>query len=354
MPREAWQPFKDRLETAEDALNEAARLTPRDVCVFSSLVSIGKALGWERKKMERTIERGLQVSKKDFFLIDAMATNLLPRRGGAPGDLGKFAARMSERIQGEDGIYVYARIARLTQVAEVSLMRDFGDRAVFAESNRDFTDPNVVLEEFSADKLRAAIAVLHKRHPKAKRSMNYVCWLCCVLDDRETAKERFAEILDKPDLAVWGSRDGFDRWRHWADPSIAEPSQFLPIDGKEIAHLQAYSDGAAKIEFLRDNQTLITGSPAPAAAIKFWDLEQKKIPRQFEPSDAQANLIDFWLLDTGQLLVPMFDGKKPFLIEYSPPDYARNSARPASLFGMPFYIVSDDGHIAASCSKTRS
>ena len=125
VPREAWQPFKDRLETAEDALNEAARLTPRDVCVFSSLVSIGKALGWERKKMERTIERGLQVLKKDFFLIDAMATNLLPRWGGAPGDLGKFAARMSERIQGEDGIYVYARIARLTQVAEVSLTRRF-------------------------------------------------------------------------------------------------------------------------------------------------------------------------------------------------------------------------------------
>ena len=132
------------------------------------MVSLGKALGWERKKMERTMSAGLQVSKRDFLLIDAMANDLLPRWGAPPGDLGKFAMRISDRIAGEDGIYAYARVARLTQseVAEVSLKRDLGDTEAFARSNRDFTDPKVVLEEFSADKLRAVIPVFASAIPK--------------------------------------------------------------------------------------------------------------------------------------------------------------------------------------------
>ena len=83
VPAEAWQPFKERLETADLTLSEAARLEPRDVCVYSTMVSVGTGLDWSRGQMERTVERGLQVSKKDFVLVDVMTNRLLPRWGGA-------------------------------------------------------------------------------------------------------------------------------------------------------------------------------------------------------------------------------------------------------------------------------
>ncbi|HEX4146352.1 MAG TPA: DUF4034 domain-containing protein [Pirellulales bacterium] len=351
VPPESWEPFHDRLQTAEETLNEAARLKPRDVCVFSTLAQVGKALGWSHKKMERTIERGLQVSKKDFVLIDGMVINLLPRWGGAPGDLGKFALRMSERIKGDDGLYVYIRVARTTQSAEVDLKRISDEPEQFGQSHRDFTDPKVVLEEFSADKLRAAAAVLQKRHPTAKRSMNYVCWVYCVLDDPAAAKEQFAKIVDKPDLAIWGSRDLFDHWRHWCDPSVAEPSQYLPVEGEEIARLQAYSDGAAKINFQPDGRTLITGNTAPSSAIKFWDFGEQKIARQFEPPRGVRNLIDLWMLDRGELFALVSDGDKTTIVEYPPPDYARRGLYPANFFGNPFSMISDDGSTAALFTK---
>ena len=75
---------KSALETADFTLDEAARLEPRDVCVYSTMLSVGTALEWSRGQMERTVERGLQVSKKDFVLIDVMTNRLLPRGEARP------------------------------------------------------------------------------------------------------------------------------------------------------------------------------------------------------------------------------------------------------------------------------
>ncbi len=233
--------------------------------------------------MERTVDGGLQVSKKDFVLVDLMTNRLLPRWGGTPGDLGKFALQMDQRIGGDDGLDTYARVAKTAQAAEVRLKRSSGNPQAFAQANRDFTDPAVVLAEFDAEKLRAAIPVVRSRHPTSKSAMNYVCWLACVLDDRPLAKELFAGILDRPDLDIWGTRDLFDHWRHWCDPAVAEPSEFLPAAGEEIASLQAYAEGSAKIDFLLDNQTLMTGSPLAGSTIKFWNLAEKKISRRSKP-----------------------------------------------------------------------
>jgi WD40 repeat protein len=346
VPRTAWQPFKERLQNAEEILKEASRLKPPDVCVFSSLLGVGTGLGWNHEQLDRAVERGLLISKKDPVLIDMMANQLLPRWGGEPGDLGKFALRISERIKGEDGAYLYGRIARYTQVAEVSLKRNSGDPEAFARTNRDYTDPQVVLKEFSAEQLRAAAAALHKRHPKAKRTLNFVCWLYCVLDDRETAKEHFAEIVDKPDVSIWGSRDLFDHWRRWCDETVPEPSQFLPIEGKELAHLRPYSVGATKIQFLLDNQTLATASTAPASAIKFWNLSQKTITDRFEPPENLGNLVDLWVLDNGNLYAPMFDGKRPVTVQYLAPNYSRSASYPALYGGgLPFNLISDDAEV---------
>ena len=182
--------------------------------------------------------------------------------------------------------------------------------------------------------------------------MNHVCWLACALDDRPLAKELFAGLLDRPDLDIWGSRDLFDHWRHWSDPAIAEPSEFLPAEGEEIASLQAYAEGAAKIDFLLDNQTLMTGSPLAGSTIKLWNLAEKKIARQIETPEALGKLADLWLLDNGQLFVPMHDAKKLSMVLFDPPGYTHGSY-PATYFGMPFNLISDDGQAAGVITKNR-
>ncbi|HTU27547.1 MAG TPA: DUF4034 domain-containing protein, partial [Pirellulales bacterium] len=342
VPQEAWLTFFERLGVAEAALKQAEQLKPRDVCVYSTFVTVGKGLQWNRKKMLRTIEQGLQISKKDYFLIDSMAFDLLPRWGGEAGDLGEFAQNMCDRISGEDGLYVYARIARKTQVAEVRLARNSEDLEAFAGSNGTYLDPKVLLAEFDADRLREACKALRTRTPKGVESLNFECWVCCALDDKPGAAERFSEIVDRVDVDIWGSRDRFDRWHKWCDPSVREPSQFLPPAGSEIISVQAYADGTAMLGFLTDNQTLLSASAASACALKFWDCSEKTLVRQFEPPLHLGRVAGLWLLEPGNMLVPMIDGRKTTLVDYPAPDYKRGGNYPISFEGNPFNLISDN------------
>src|SRR5262249_55016818 len=163
-----WQPFRERLAAAEEILDEAARLKPPDVCVYSTLMQISKPAEWDRQKMDRTLELGLKVSKKNLALVDTMTGSLLPRWGRAPGDLGEFAAQGSELIEGPDGLNAYMRVVRLAHVAEINLKRSAQGEELSPNAYRDFTDPTVVLDEFPAARLKAAIPVARERHPKSR------------------------------------------------------------------------------------------------------------------------------------------------------------------------------------------
>ena len=214
VPEDAWKLFTERMETAQDILDETARLKPRDVCVFTTMIGIGKSLDWDKEKMERTAQRALQISKKDYKLIDMMTLSLLPRWGGEPGDLGKLALWFSEQIKGPEGLSAYMRVVRGAHTEEISLKR--GLKGESPEAYRDFTDPAVVLEEFSAPKLKAALPVVLKRRAKNSVSMNHACWIYCVLEDRTGAKSMFDKLGDKPELSVWETQENFDHWRKWA------------------------------------------------------------------------------------------------------------------------------------------
>ncbi len=114
------------------------------------MIGIGKSLDWDKEKMERPrAEKALQVSKKDYKLIDMMTVSLLPRWGGEPGDLGKLALWFSEQIKGPEGLSAYMRVVRGAHTEEISLKRNLkGDSP---EAYRDFTDPAVVLEDSRAE-----------------------------------------------------------------------------------------------------------------------------------------------------------------------------------------------------------
>ncbi|HTU24800.1 MAG TPA: hypothetical protein VMF30_05355, partial [Pirellulales bacterium] len=215
VPENAWAIFGQRMETAEQILEEAARLEPPDVCVYSMLVRIGRTRSYDKEKMFLTAGRGLKISKRDPDMIDALTFSFLPRWGGEPGDLGKAAQFSNKRIQGNPGLDAYLRVVRMSHIDEINLKRR-RKADLSPEAYRNFSDPKVVLEEYSESKLRAAVPVVLKRHPNGSNTIkNHCCWIYCVLGDRAGAKALFAEI-EKPALAIWETEDKYDHWRNWA------------------------------------------------------------------------------------------------------------------------------------------
>jgi WD40 repeat protein len=246
-----------------------------------------------------------------------MVSYLLPQSHGKPGDIGKLAEWMSTRVKGDDGLDVYARIALSAH------------------------DLGVEFDEFNGDKLRAAVPIWIERYPDQVLMMNYACWLCCKLDDRETAKRLFDKIARVPDIDIWSSREKFDNWHHWCDPSVPQVSQFLPLEPEQVANLQAYTDDLVHLAFMPDNQTLVTGSVLSRTEFKFWDL------KKFSPANGVWMPAHDWTVDgirflpDGKLLASMHDREKSFLIEKQPPEYILVYG-PLNHRGVDITLASDD------------
>jgi WD domain, G-beta repeat/Domain of unknown function (DUF4034) len=315
---EGWKLFHERIAKAEEILQEAVRKPVGDSCVFAELLLIGRAAEWDRKKMDRTLERGVLVSKKNFLLFDNMATYLLPRWFGQPGDVAKFAEHMLARVKGDDGLEIYGRLAHM--------MRMYGEK----------------IDDFSPDNIRAAVPVLLERFPKDAGMRNFACWLCCQCDDRETAKIIFASLGPRPDFSIWGSRKKFDDYYHWADPSFPEPSTFMAVDGEEALNLQAYSADGVQMAFLADNRTLVTGSPQNNSYLKVWDLKRQKVIKEFGVEKWDMKVLKLRALPEDTLYAQLIDSQElVYSLTPKGPDYDTSNVW-QSEFGQYLYLISDD------------
>ena len=95
---------------AEQILKEAAAQPTRDSAVFPCCCCAAHA-GADRVEMDQILDRGLQISTKNYNLYDVMANYLLDHSKGKHGELEKFADAMLSRLGGEDGLDIYGRMA---------------------------------------------------------------------------------------------------------------------------------------------------------------------------------------------------------------------------------------------------
>ncbi len=319
---EGWRLFQQRMALAEEVLLEAARQPTPDSCVYSALLTVGIASSWEHDKLNETLEKGMSISPRNFKLYEHMVQALLPRWGGAPGEIAQLAETVLQRVKGDDGLEIYARIA-----------------AELREWNEDISD-------LSVDTLRASIPIMLKRNRDSVFYKNFICWLACTVDDPQTARLLFAEIGNDPDMSIWKTRREIDKWRHWSDPSTPEASQFLKPAGEETVRLQAYSAEQVLLQFLSDSQTLVTASTQLGSPVKFWNFGEQKVARTIDSKHPQWATEDLRLLSGDGLFAVVWTGKRTAAVEKSPPDYAVGTF--AKMRGLELAQISDDSRTGAS------
>jgi WD40 repeat protein len=320
-----WELFHKRMALAEKVLLEAARQPTPDSCVYSALLTVGMASSWDHDKLNQTLEKGMNISPKNFKLYEHMVQALLPRWGGAPGEIDRMAETVLQRVKGDDGLEIYARIA-----AE---LREWDEE----------------ISGLSVDTLRASIPVMLKRNRESVFYKNFVCWLACTVDDPQTARTLFAEIGASPDMSIWKTRPEIDKWRHWSDPSSPEVSQFLKPEGEEAVRLQAYSAEQVLLQFLSDGQTLVTASTQLDSPVKFWDFGGQKLARKIDSKHPQWSTEDLRLLSDDDLFTVVWTGNRTAAVQKSPPGYAVGTF--AKMGGIDIAQVSDDSLTGASVAE---
>jgi ankyrin repeat protein len=206
----AWPSFEQHLHIAEQALVRAEAMTPRDVHVYAGWLSVAMGLSYEPVRLREVFENGMALDPMYFELHQRMAINLLPRWGGAPGEVERLAADVADRIGGEEGDMQYARIARYDYryvgAAEFGLERRY-DWARVRRGYRLLQERYPTIPRFLAQEVQIAAAVGDAAAASEALSRFTPAWREFYFDDQSDA--RIMDIYGaRADLLRQAARDG--------------------------------------------------------------------------------------------------------------------------------------------------
>jgi hypothetical protein len=193
-----WDLFKDRLNQGAFHLNASRRLSSANPQWYVTALRIAQGLQWPRDRAESLLEEVAALEPLYQHAYSGMATFLLPRWYGEPGDWEKFAQDTADRIGGLEGSAVYNHIA-------LQVSGPHGAKEFFEENDVNWR------------KLQWSFADREKLYGVGVQSLNRMCWLAGGIDDKPAARAFMKRIGDDWDQSVWRTRQVFDRFKQWLE-----------------------------------------------------------------------------------------------------------------------------------------
>ena len=195
---------QDSFRRFRDLLEEAARLTRRTAMrhpdnpeVYVHAIQIAMGLSRGDKAVRELFEKGQQADPYYPDLYRQMATTLLPRWGGARGELETFMRESTANLEAPRKNIVRAHILL---------------------SAMNYVGLNDYLKNFRFSK-RETLQYLGEylsKYPHHKTTANTYAWFAHHYRDRERAKEAFDIIGDRPRIKTWDEPETYLQARAWA------------------------------------------------------------------------------------------------------------------------------------------
>jgi hypothetical protein len=107
---EGFEKFHLRLLEASNLLEpllEKERPAPEAI---AQMLIVAKAESRSRRERQGYIDQLMEISPRFNFAHEMMVESLLQRWGGRPGDIAQYAAQVADKIGGDDGDVLYARL----------------------------------------------------------------------------------------------------------------------------------------------------------------------------------------------------------------------------------------------------
>ncbi len=257
---QGWRGFEKHLNKAWDILLEAEDLETKDPELYAALLKVGYGLGKDQSSMTLVralwnlaaggsrmpmkpsgalhdiLTRGTQVEELYYPIYYARTTSLLPRWGGEPGELERFAEWAASRTNELEGEAMYARIA-------TSALRYVGVDTYLERFN------------FSWPRIEFGHLDILRKYPDSSYRRNYYCRFACMYRDRQAAAHVFKEIAENWDSSVWKSKYQFNRWKDWAEGVGPDPSGgelVAAVKGSDLRNVRELVSGGANVETAND------------------------------------------------------------------------------------------------------
>jgi hypothetical protein len=184
-----WKLFGGRLTEAVQVLKQASALSEKCPYWWDVLFTAGRGLGVKKAEYESLFRQAIAFEPDCTDYYCRMAVYLLPRWAGKPGELAAFIQESADKLGGDDGDMLYARIVWSAQ----------------ASSGNLFYEPGLSWER--ADK---GFQVIEKRFSDSLYVQNGRAYIAVVGCDKTLAPRRLVEGLHgKIDPSTWTSKENF-------------------------------------------------------------------------------------------------------------------------------------------------
>jgi hypothetical protein len=194
-----WQLFATRIGEAHRLLAKAIQMGAPDGEAYRAMITVAMAESQPRKQTQSWLEAGSKLDPTYFSIYEAMATYLLPRWHGDPGDVEQFVSDLVEMLPGDDGLEAAARVALYVHGYEGI----YGETLSFGRYDRELL-------------VRAAETMLY-RHPDSERVAQFAA-LCALAAQDHQAAQRIRPSLARfqADHKVWLWENSFKQFRTWS------------------------------------------------------------------------------------------------------------------------------------------
>lgn len=193
---EAWRVLAESFQKAYQFLEKKPEGTDDCPERYASLINIAKIQGWARPQFDALFQEAVAYEPTYYPIYLQTAYYLLPRWHGEEGEWQQFAKDAIKLTPESEGKSVYMRIVgSLLMVSDIT----------------SFSDPGI-----SWPLLKQAYIDTEQNFPGSRWNLNMFCKYACQAGDKETARQLFKRIGDRPYLEAWGGRTEFENWRKWA------------------------------------------------------------------------------------------------------------------------------------------
>jgi hypothetical protein len=183
-----WKDFGIRLNEASKALSAAGKLEERCPVYWSMVLRAAVGLDTDKQAYDSMFQKALKAYPDYTYYYGRRAWFLLPRWHGDEGEWEADLKKSADRIGGDDGDLLYARVVYWTQGYHEN---------VFKENH------------LSWERVEKGLGVMEERYPDSLEVKNLRAYLSALGSDRTAARKCFDQLNGQVVLSVWGNEETF-------------------------------------------------------------------------------------------------------------------------------------------------
>jgi hypothetical protein len=197
-----WKLFEERTAEAKRILTEASKLATKCPEWYVAMQMVSQNQSWPVTEARALFEEANKFEPEYYTYARDLASYLLPKWSGEPGDTEKFVQEIADRIGGDKGDILYFQVAAADYV--ICGCKD---------------NP-----QLSWDRIKRGFEASEKHYGVSMVNLNRIAYLASYFGERDPvyAVKVFKRIGDQWDAESWRSHEDFEQIKQWV--SLVAPA----------------------------------------------------------------------------------------------------------------------------------